>query len=81
LKGKEMTITEIVMRYKELNPDGHFFDYGTLKYFGQTLKDFEVLETDNSDVYKLKHTVWFNENNPIQKTTYFNWQTGSMDTE
>lgn len=76
-----MTITKLVMRYKELNPDGHFFSSGTLKYFGQTLKDFVVSETDNPDIYKLDYTIWFNEITPIQKTKYFNWQTGEMKYE
>lgn len=31
---------------------GHYFDRQTLKFFGQTLKDFSVYKTDKPGVYR-----------------------------
>lgn len=73
-----MTITKLIARYKEMNPDGHFFSKDTLKFFGQTLKDFEVLETEDSNVYVLNYTIWFDSATPFHKTNTFNWSTGEL---
>lgn len=73
-----MTITKLIARYKEMNPEGHFFSKETLKFFGQTLKDFEVLETEDPNVYILNHTIWFDSATPFYKTNTFNWTTGEL---
>jgi hypothetical protein len=73
-----MTITKLIARYKEMNPTGHFFSKDTLKFFGQTLKDFEVLATEDPNVYVLNHTIWFNSSTPFYKTNTFNWETGEL---
>jgi hypothetical protein len=46
-----MTISDLVREYYRHNPDGHFFDRETLKYFGETLSTMRVL----------KDTVTFND--------------------
>lgn len=73
-----MTITKLITRYKKMNPTGHFFSKDTLKFFGQTLKDFEVLETEDPNVYTLNHTIWFDSATPFYKTNTFNWATGEL---
>lgn len=73
-----MTITKIIARYKEMNPNGHFFSRNTLKFFGQTLKDFEVLETEDPNIFTLNYTIWFNSSTPFHKTNTFNWATGEL---
>lgn len=75
----EMNITEVVAKYKELNPNGHFFDKGTLQYFGQTLADFKVIETEDPSIIRLEHRTWFNEH-PFDHVTEFNTITGEMNT-
>lgn len=73
-----MTITKLIARYKEMNLEGHFFSKETLSFFGQTLKDFEVLETEDPNVYILNHTIWFDSSTPFHKTHTFNWTTGEL---
>lgn len=41
-----MNISEIKRDYQEHNQDGHYFDAETLRFFGQTLKDFTVEKID-----------------------------------
>lgn len=75
----EMNIAEVVTTYKKLNPNGHFFDKGTLQYFGQTLADFKVIETEDPSIIRLEHRTWFNEH-PFDHVTEFNTITGEMNT-
>ena len=42
-----MTINELIKTYYKKNPDGHYFDKDTLKFFGERI----------SDMYVLKNTV------------------------
>jgi hypothetical protein len=37
-----MTVYEIKTLYKRNNPEGHFFDNKTMRFFGDTLKNFGV---------------------------------------
>ena len=39
-----MTIYELKRAYYEKNPDGHFFDRDTLKFFGEALSRMRVLK-------------------------------------
>lgn len=38
-----MSVYELKRKYQEKNPEGHFFDKETLKYWGDRLSDFTVL--------------------------------------
>jgi len=53
---KTPTIYEIKSDYQAHNPNGHYFDRKTLKWFGQTLKDFHINKTDREGVFY----VWAN---------------------
>ena len=37
-----MTSSELKYLYEEANPTGHFFDRKTMKFFGDTMKNFGV---------------------------------------
>lgn len=74
-----MNISEVVTTYKRLNPNGHFFDKDTLSYFGQTLADFKVIETEDPSIVKLRHTTWWNQETPFEYETMFNMVTGQME--
>lgn len=39
-----MTVYNLIDRYKENNPGGHFFDRSTLKFFGERISDMRVLK-------------------------------------
>lgn len=39
-----MTIYELRRKYYEHNPNGHYFDPDTLKFFGETLASMSVLK-------------------------------------
>lgn len=39
-----MTIYEFVDKYRKAQPDGHFFDPQTLKFFGERLSEMRVLK-------------------------------------
>ena len=39
-----MTVNELVRRYYEKHPNGHFFDRNTLKFFGERLSEMRVLK-------------------------------------
>lgn len=75
-----MNISEVVTRYKELNPNGKFFDRDTLAFFGQKLADFKVITSEDPSIIRLEHTTWYNEHTPFNHTTLFNWNTGEMNT-
>ena len=38
-----MTIYEFIEKYREAQPDGHFFDRETLRFFGERLSEMRVL--------------------------------------
>ena len=76
----EMNITEVVTTYKKLNPNGHFFDKGTLSFFGQALADFKVIETEDPSIIRLEHRTWFDSEHPFDHVTEFNTITGEMNT-
>ena len=48
---KTPTIYEIKADYYRHNPEGHYFDRATLKWFGQTMRDFHVNKTDKEGVF------------------------------
>lgn len=75
-----MNIAEVVTTYKRLNPNGHFFDRGTLSFFGQTLADFKVIETEDPSIIRLEHRTWFDSQHPFDHVTEFNTITGEMNT-
>ena len=35
-----MTPSELKHNYQQNNPDGHFFDHKTMKFFGDTMKNY-----------------------------------------
>ena len=37
-----MTAYELRKKYKEHNPDGHYFDEQTLRFFGESMADMKV---------------------------------------
>ena len=39
-----MTINKLINAYYEKNPDGHYFDKDTLRYFGERIADMYVLD-------------------------------------
>ena len=39
-----MTINELIYQYYKHNPNGHFFDHDTLKYFGESRSTMRVLK-------------------------------------
>jgi hypothetical protein len=54
-----MTVSELKYRYKENNPDGHFFDYKTMRFFGDTMHNFGVYGTEIWDPSVKEHIdVW-----------------------
>lgn len=49
-----MTVNELINNYQRNNPNGHFFDRDTLKFFGETISSMHVhkgtcLVTDSRD--------------------------------
>lgn len=40
-----MTIYSLISRYQEHNPNGHFFDHDTLKFFGERISEMIVHKT------------------------------------
>ena len=55
-----MTICEFVAKYKEKNPEGHYFDSDTLKFFGERLSEMRVLKDvfEKTDICGKKHKVY-----------------------
>jgi len=37
-----MTVYELKRRYQEANPEGHFFDKETLRFFGENLSGMKI---------------------------------------
>ena len=50
-------VYELIREYKKHNPDGHFFDRETLKFFGERLSEMRVLKkTVNVTDWDGEHT-------------------------
>ena len=39
-----MDVYELIRQYDRHNPNGHYFDHDTLKFFGERLSDMRVLK-------------------------------------
>jgi hypothetical protein len=52
-----MTPYELKRRYYEHNPNGHFFDPKTMKFFGDTMKNYGVTELQGYYCLYRKHPV------------------------
>lgn len=37
-----MTPSELKRKYQEANPDGHYFDRSTMRFFGDTMQNYGV---------------------------------------
>jgi len=37
-----MTPSELKFKYQQNNPDGHFFDRATMRFFGDTMKNYGI---------------------------------------
>lgn len=81
-----MRPSEIKAAYQQLQPEGHFFDRGTMKFFGDTMSSFGV-RTIGADTYLYrKPTARVNVfgNWKVAGRTFFNaWRfdpsTGELD--
>lgn len=49
--------SDVKRYYKMYNPDGHFFDRETMRFFGDTMKNFGFYEEDNYIVLYRKKKV------------------------
>jgi hypothetical protein len=71
-----MTIHEVKARYLEMNPEGHFFDRQTMKFFGQTLRSFGVTYIgDDKYIIRAKIT---NEHVSRMSEHTFDYKTGRI---
>ena len=79
-----MTIYSFKQMYKEKNPDGHWFDKDTLKFFGEKLSEMKVLNgtykvTDwmgnECEAYCVRHKQRPPYGEPFWKETYFDVNT------
>jgi len=39
-----ITPSELKYQYQKRNPDGHFFDFKTMRFFGDTMKNYGVAD-------------------------------------
>lgn len=55
-----MTVSELKANYIKNNPEGHFFDRDTLKFFGETLSTMYVLSKTEiiKDSYGVPHKCY-----------------------
>lgn len=55
-----MNINEFIEKYYRHNPNGHYFDHGALKFFGERLSKMRVLKhtVEVVDVWGEKHTCY-----------------------
>ena len=55
-----MTVNELVRRYYEKHPNGHFFDRDTLKFFGERLSEMYVWKgkVKKTDSMGVTHTCY-----------------------
>jgi hypothetical protein len=77
--SKRLTIYDIKHRTLETEP--YFFDRKTLKFFGQTLKDFSVLKLSET-VYHISAPIRHNGRSIGHRTVkYFNTRTNTLHTK
>ena len=55
-----MEIKEFIKEYYRHNPDGHYFDCGTLKFFGECRSKMRILKrvAEVTDTRGAKHTCY-----------------------
>ena len=55
-----MTIYQLMNRYREHNPRGHYFDRDSLKWFGERMSEMRVLKGVATviDTYGKEHTCY-----------------------
>jgi len=77
-----MTIYELKRAYYEKNPDGHFFDRDTLKFFGEALSRMRVLKKtvmitdisgDEHECYVVSATRTKNWNGSCKPYTHYHY--------
>ena len=44
-----MTVQELIRKYRERNPDGHYFDSSALSFFGEKIDEMEIIPLGNRD--------------------------------
>lgn len=62
-----MTPSELRHQYQYHNKDGHFFDYSTMRFFGDTMKNYRVIDRGNCWELARKKSV----NGNLKSSTYF----------
>lgn len=62
------TSSDLKYIYQQNNPNGHFFDRKTMKFFGDTMRNFGVRRTEdgNIELYRRKPVM-----HGLQKSHYF----------
>lgn len=53
-----MTVQELIQGYRKHNPDGHYFDKSTLRFFGERVEEMEIMETVIRDRHGKWRKVW-----------------------
>lgn len=53
-------IDALIREYYRKNPEGHYFDHDTLKFFGERISDMRLLKntTEITDISGDKHTAY-----------------------
>lgn len=76
--NKRLTIYDI--KYRTLESSPYFFDRKTLKFFGQTMRDFSVYKLDDNH-YKISAPVRRNGKivPSLQTVRIFNAQTNELE--
>ena len=82
---KTPTIYEIKSDYQKHNPNGHYFDRDTMKWFGQTLKDFHVNKTEQENVFLIwaySYSIFGQHQGRLMGTSkaYYNMETHELET-
>ena len=54
---KIKTVYDLKYAYLEKHPDGHFFDRRTMKFFGDTMKNFGIVNQKNNIILYRKNPV------------------------
>lgn len=67
-----MTASEVKRKYEQNDPDGHFFDRSTMRFFGDTMSNFGCYDGGHSWVIYRKKPVQFGlmGNFAFQKETF-----------
>ena len=57
-----MTVEKLIAEYRKHNPDGHYFDRSTLRFFGERVDEMEIIPLAGGGVivdrYGVPHEVW-----------------------